>query len=410
LLPGLASAGWVQQQSGTTASLRSIYFINAQTGWVAGDANGDPHFILRTTNGGANWVRYSVDTLRIGSDVIRFWDSQLGFVGSGVRLYKSTDGGLTWRYIPTRFWIPHIFNIAFVTPLKGWLVNTWFYSGDGGAGDLYQTIDGGETWVKRDSSGSYLFRDVAFADSLFGCFTADNHGWSYPSNGFVKQTTDGGSAWQTVASGWAYGPFRFLGRNFAWRSWFYRYPYNPESWRWGIQKTTDQGAHWTEIYSFSTEGYCCSCIWDPRIALVDYQKGWFLFRDTLRCTRDGGATWSWQIPGQYLNDLFFSDSLNGWLVGRYGLILHTTDGGSGVFQEGVPSPIPRFPSSIRPNPFTSFATLPGHEAERFSLYDVSGRKVGTYRGDRVGEGLAPGVYFVCQGTACRAPTRIVKVR
>jgi len=30
-----------------------------------------------------------------------------------------------------------------------------------------------------------------------------------------------------------------------------------------------------------------------------------------------------------------------------------------------------------PNPFTFFATLPGHEAERFSLFDVSGRKVGT---------------------------------
>ena len=58
---------------------------------------------------------------------------------------------------------------------------------------------------------------------------------------------------------------------------------------------------------------------------------------------------------------------------------------------------------------TSFATLSGHEAERFSLYDVSGRKVGTYRGDRVGEGLAPGVYFV--GAHGRAPLlRIVKVR
>ena len=49
-----------------------------------------------------------------------------------------------------------------------------------------------------------------------------------------------------------------------------------------------------------------------------------------------------------------------------------------------------------PNPFTSFASVPGHEGERFSLYDISGRKVGTYRGDRVGEGLSPGVYFLCQ--------------
>jgi len=49
---------------------------------------------------------------------------------------------------------------------------------------------------------------------------------------------------------------------------------------------------------------------------------------------------------------------------------------------------------ITPNPFATFAKAPGHEAERFSLYDNSGRKVGTYKGDRIGEGLGAGVYFL----------------
>ena len=63
-----------------------------------------------------------------------------------------------------------------------------------------------------------------------------------------------------------------------------------------------------------------------------------------------------------------------------------------------------------PNPFTSFATLPGHETERFALYDVSGRKVGIFRGDRVGEGLAPGVYFLRSQDGLSSPVRVVKVR
>jgi len=63
-----------------------------------------------------------------------------------------------------------------------------------------------------------------------------------------------------------------------------------------------------------------------------------------------------------------------------------------------------------PNPYTSFATVPGHEAERFSLYDVSGRRVGIFRGDRVGEGLAPGVYFVRGQSSTSTPLRIVKIR
>jgi hypothetical protein len=64
-----------------------------------------------------------------------------------------------------------------------------------------------------------------------------------------------------------------------------------------------------------------------------------------------------------------------------------------------------------PNPFASFARVPGHETGSFALYDVSGRQVGTYQGDRIGEGLAPGVYFLKgMGIVGAAPVRIVKVR
>lgn len=63
-----------------------------------------------------------------------------------------------------------------------------------------------------------------------------------------------------------------------------------------------------------------------------------------------------------------------------------------------------------PNPFASFATVPGHERDNFSLYDISGRMVGSYCGDRVGEGLAPGVYFLRPERGDARPVRIVKLR
>jgi hypothetical protein len=65
---------------------------------------------------------------------------------------------------------------------------------------------------------------------------------------------------------------------------------------------------------------------------------------------------------------------------------------------------------ITPNPFISFATLPGHEAERLALYDIAGRKVGTYKGDRIGEGLSAGVYFVKREGDGRSLVRVVKIR
>jgi YVTN family beta-propeller protein len=65
---------------------------------------------------------------------------------------------------------------------------------------------------------------------------------------------------------------------------------------------------------------------------------------------------------------------------------------------------------LRPNPFTSFVRIPGHEGERFEVYDIMGRKAGTYKGDRIGERLAAGVYFMRPEGGNAKPLRIVKIR
>jgi hypothetical protein len=66
--------------------------------------------------------------------------------------------------------------------------------------------------------------------------------------------------------------------------------------------------------------------------------------------------------------------------------------------------------TARPNPFVSFATVPGQEGKRFEMYDVLGRKVGVYTGDRVGGNLGPGVYFLRPEDRSSKPLRVVKVR
>jgi hypothetical protein len=64
---------------------------------------------------------------------------------------------------------------------------------------------------------------------------------------------------------------------------------------------------------------------------------------------------------------------------------------------------------VRPNPFTSFARVPGRETDVFVLSDVTGRQVATCNGDRVGEGLRPGVYFLSSvgGRAGNAATATI---
>ncbi len=73
-----------------------------------------------------------------------------------------------------------------------------------------------------------------------------------------------------------------------------------------------------------------------------------------------------------------------------------------------------FGSSLRlliyPNPFISYAGISGYEKEYFSVSDVTGRIVGKYKGQRIGENLPAGVYFVISQNKNIHPLRIVKIR
>jgi len=63
-----------------------------------------------------------------------------------------------------------------------------------------------------------------------------------------------------------------------------------------------------------------------------------------------------------------------------------------------------------PNPFTSFARIPGYEKEDFALSDIMGRVVGKYKGAKIGENLSAGVYFIISQNKNIKPLRIVKVK
>ena len=66
--------------------------------------------------------------------------------------------------------------------------------------------------------------------------------------------------------------------------------------------------------------------------------------------------------------------------------------------------------NVVPNPFTFYAAAPGYEKSQFAVYDVAGKRVGIYRGNRIGEELPAGVYFVMDKAKNAMPMLIVKVR
>jgi hypothetical protein len=170
---------------------------------------------------------------------------------------------------------------------------------------------------------------------------------------------------------------------------------------------TGDGVDWTLYYTdiVNAKGFY-------GIYFTNLVKGWVVGgQGTILRTTNGGTVWNAESSGVSA-DLYgvdFVDTLNGWACGGNGTILKY---GSGI---GVETSVSR-PEGLtvgrmkaNPNPFSSFTTIPGYETQRFALYDLSGRLVGTYRGNRVGEGLSPGVYFLREFGRDSKPLRIVKV-
>lgn len=106
----------------------------------------------------------------------------------------SQDSRTVWEKLKTEPYRGKQDDIYFVNDRVGWYAN--------GAGKIYKTIDGGDTWQKQlDQPGTY-FRCLAFLDESHGF--AGNIGPGYFPNVSDSQplyeTQDGGTTWRPVST------------------------------------------------------------------------------------------------------------------------------------------------------------------------------------------------------------------
>lgn len=176
----------VQQTSGTTRNLKAVTISNLNTQRVI--AVGEKGTILRTTNGGFNWVNVS-----IADTTVNFYDlSQKGIfyntgdifvaVGSGGKIYKTTDNGLTWQQK----------NSGTTNTLR----SVYFQTLDSGVvvgdnGTVRMTTNGGETWFTDpffNSPSTRNYRFVSLVNNTFRTFMAGSDSLFYVSNDPVTFT------------------------------------------------------------------------------------------------------------------------------------------------------------------------------------------------------------------------------
>jgi len=153
---------WTNIGINTNLHFFSLSFINKDTGWVAGGEGnlfytfGNKGILLKTTNGGTNWLIDSMYDKTIAS--VFFIDKDTGYIALNINTYtivgcisilkKTTDGGNLFSTIKQDSLYPvgYYTDIYFINSKIGYFVSSAppDYNKDG----IYKTIDFGNTWSK----------------------------------------------------------------------------------------------------------------------------------------------------------------------------------------------------------------------------------------------------------------------
>ena len=109
-----AQEGWFQQNPLPTENdLTSVFFVSSNIGWAVG-TNGT---IIKTVDGGSNWIVQESATSNLISDIF-FIDENNGWAVGYQIILSTTDGGLNWISQSCIYWLESVF---FIDHDVGWI-------------------------------------------------------------------------------------------------------------------------------------------------------------------------------------------------------------------------------------------------------------------------------------------------
>ena len=180
----------------------------------------------------------------------------------------------------------------------------------------------------------------------------------------------------------------------------------------GVFLTTNSGATWTNLHGGNLRA-ALQYPGSPDTLLAGGLAG-------VSISTNGGNTWNQMnagLDGRAVNALEFVDHGGTYLIaGTVGGSCYAWQFAAGLAERRwTRDDGPRTSGSLHawPNPFVSYCRVDGHERDEFGVFDHAGRQVGKAKGDRIGAGLAAGVYFLRLAQAqaqAIGPVRIVKTR
>lgn len=381
----ICNAQWHFQNSGTAFPLYDIKFVNNNTGWSCGD-NGT---IIKTTNGGNNWILQPTEA--VGKYLFSIYpvnDSVVFCVGYFETILKTTNGGTNWITIqngPVGQGNTYL-SVFFLNGNTGWI------GGWASPDKVMKTTNGGINWT--DYNGLGRFNDLFFKDSLNGIGVNDASYYAITSNGGIN--------WLPYSVGEGdYDDISIM-------------PYNKNigfivsAIGYSVRKTTNFGNTFDSVGCIPNvphELYCSKFI-NENIGWAGGSYG------QLYKTNNGGKIWHTQnsLSDGFIGKFYALNDTVVWACGGGGKIIHTTNGGDSVtairqISSNVPDKIELFQNY--PNPFNPITIIRFQIKDlRFvmlKVFDILGKEVetlinekkssGTYEVEFDGSNLSSGIYF-----------------
>ncbi|MBY0279389.1 hypothetical protein K2Z84_28975 [Candidatus Binatia bacterium] len=278
---------WEVAKTDTDSAVYNVAMVDEQNGWAVGQAG----LVMKTTDGGKTWTKIDAGTQLSMFAIYAASPQRLVAVGEKANILKTNDGGATWEtqhfqakpaatgsneamkgLSDTEIIAqdPALYDVRFVDADNGWVVGEF--------GKILHTTDGGKTWSEQQ--GTLVGEEIVDALDLPTFYGVDcidaQQCTAVGLDGRIASTTDGGKTWKFEQ----------------------------------VEGDFKEPLFTVQLFPDGTG-------WAAGVAgeVMKRENGEWKQGDL------GMRVFSW------LRNVGFSDPENGWLVGGFGTILRTRDGG-----------------------------------------------------------------------------------
>lgn len=350
----------------------SVFFINADTGFVAGEAFGKG-VIQKTTDGGNSWNNVYTSTANLEwVEDIAFTDATNGVaVGANGTVLQTANGGSNWN-VQTIANVTSFNAVSFANSNVGYAVG---YGPGNPKSRVYKTTNGGANWNIQNTGADSTLRSVYFL--------SPDTGYAVGNYDLIK-TTNGGATWNRTGLNYpTFGSEEHI-ELFCINDSTCFIPFD------GIQRTSNSGATWNPVSLPAVSAPYMYYI--NAIHFTDANTGFavgaylntssFTYTGTILKTSDAGLTWTsintsannTTLVQKALSSVKFVNPQTGYTIGDLGEGLKTTNGGGIV--TGIATKSNSYTElSIYPNPAKEQIVIETSETDKqvLYLYDIHGK-------------------------------------